>query len=360
MPSGLQDLLKIIDMGYEAEQRREDRQVQTTLSLLESSARRMQQKEAMALRSEKYAFEKGAKLLEVAQGANDMTMTKLSNSMFSDFGGGSFDPTDVDSKTGTGYYKARLVAAGMNVNMKASNQTELDKYGVEIYNAIIGYATQPEAYRDKMLDLGEGILEMDYTQRNDDGSPKAGSKLEALVKMGVVKDGTFKGLQAIPVARANERDISREVLEFSTGDFEIQSPIGIRTYEDVFAAKIADQFEQEDVFNSLNQIEFASLLESMGRDPDRAKKMASLHSKEGVSGVNAFLAKGSMGRSPSAKAADVKVGEKRYDPVEGVVYEIISVPDNTAEGKYLIRDVDTNEEIRVPSYIAGQLELRVP
>ena len=360
MPSGLQDLLKIIDMGYEAAQRTEDRQVQTTLALLESSARRKQQKEAMALRSEKYAFEKGAKLLEVAHDANEMTMTKLSNSMFSDFGGGSFDPTDVDSKTGTGYYKARLVAAGMNVNMKASNQTELDKYGVEIYNAIIGYATQPEAYRDKMLDLGEGILEMDYTQRNDDGSPKAGSKLEALVKMGVVKDGTFKGLQAIPVARANERDIAREVLEFSTGDFEIQSPIGIRTYEDVFAAKIADQFEQEDVFDSLNQIEFASLLESMGRDPDRAKKMASLHSKEGVSGVNAFLAKGSMGRSPSAKAADVKVGEKRYDPVEGVVYEIISVPDNTAEGKYLIRDVDTNKEIRVPSYIAGQLELRVP
>jgi hypothetical protein len=357
MPSGLQDLLKIIDMGYEAEQRSEDRQVQTTLALLESSARRMQQKEAMALRSEKYAFEKGAKLLEVAHDANEMTMTKLSNSMFSDFGGGSFDPTDVDSKTGTGYYKELLKAAGMNVN---KNETELDKYGVEIYNAIIGYATQPEAYRDKMLDLGEGILEMDYTQRNDDGSPKAGSKLEALVKMGVVKDGTFKGLQAIPVARANERDIAREVLEFSTGDFEIQSPIGIRTYEDVFAAKIADQFEQEDVFDSLNQIEFASLLESMGRDPDRAKKMASLHSKEGVSGVNAFLAKGSMGRSPSAKAADVKVGEKRYDPVEGVVYEIISVPDNTAEGKYLIRDVDTNKEIRVPSYIAGQLELRVP
>ena len=137
MPSGLQDLLSIIDKGYEAEQRREDRQVQTTLALLESGARRKQQREEMALRSEKYAFEKGAKMIELAQSVNDMAMTKSADLAFSTFGGGLYDVSN---------------AANPGKALKRHLNTVFDDWdddplGVKIYNTLAGYAVDPERYR---------------------------------------------------------------------------------------------------------------------------------------------------------------------------------------------------------------------
>ena len=344
MASGLQDLLKIIDMGYEAEQRREDRQVQTTLALLESSARRKQATAEMALKSERFALEKSAKMLEVAQSANDMAMTKQANFVFSTLGGGSFDPAETDSKTGVGYYKDLLKDSGFKDGRK------LDAYGTKIYNTIIGYSSQPEAYRDQILGLGEEILEMRYTDIGEDGAYKSGSTLSKFNAMGALNEDVFSTLEGIPVSRANERDISREVLEFTTGDYEIQSPIGIRSYDDILADRIAGQFEEEDVFNSLNQLELASLLEMFGNNPDEAKRLSALHRNEGVLEVL------SSERLGAQTYKSITEGKKYVDPNTGRVFVMVSAPQNRQEGKYLIRDVSNDKQFHVPSYVAAKLK----
>ena len=337
MPSGLQDLLSIIDKGYEAEQRREDRQVQTTLALLESGARRKEQREEMALRSEKLAFEKGAKMIELAQSVNDMSMTKSADLAFSTFGGGLYDVSN---------------AANPGKALKRHLNTVFDDWdddplGVKIYNTLAGYAVDPERYREGMLDLAESTLNMQMTDMDEDGIVKPGSDLAKMTSLGV-KPSTMESFEAIPVARANEKDISREIYEFTTGDYEIQSPIATRTYEDIMAQRYADAYEQlPDIFNSLNEIEFTSLLESF-YGKDEAARIAKTHGEEGQLAVW-------KGRNMGGRLQSIDEGQTRVDPATGDVYEIIVVPTDRVEGNYEIRNVNTNENIVVPAYVAGKL-----
>ena len=329
MPSGLQDLLSIIDKGYEAEQRREDRQVQTTLALLESGARRKEQREEMALRSEKYAFEKGAKMIELAQSVNDMAMTKSADLAFSTFGGGLYDVSN---------------AANPGKALKRHLNTVFDDWDDD---PLAGYAVDPERYREGMLDLAESTLNMQMTDMDEDGIVKPGSDLAKMTSLGV-KPSTMESFEAIPVARANEKDISREIFEFTTGDYEIQSPIGIRTYEDVQAQQYADAYESlPDIFNSLNEIEFTSLLESF-YGKDEAAEIAKTHGEEGQLAVW-------KGRGIGGRVHAIIQGETRVNPSTGEVYEIVVVPTDRVEGNYEIRNVNTGETEVVPAYVAGKL-----
>ena len=337
MPSGLQDLLSIIDKGYEAEQRREDRQVQTTLALLESGARRKQQREEMALRSEKLAFEKGAKMIELAQSVNDMSLTKSADLAFSTFGGGLYDVSNTSNP-------GKALKSHLNTVFKDYRK---DPLAVNIYNTLAGYAIEPERYRESMLDLGESVLNMQMTDMDEDGIVKIGSDLAKMTSLGVTSS-TLESFEAIPVSRANEKDISREIYEFTTGDYEIQSPIATRTYEDIQAQRYADAYESlPDIFNSLNEIEFTSLLESF-YGKDEAARIAKTHGEEGQLAVW-------KGRNMGGRLQSIDEGQTRVDPATGDVYEIIVVPTDRVEGNYEIRNVNTNENIVVPAYVAGKL-----
>jgi len=231
MPSGLQDLLTIIDKGYEDTLRRDERRVQTSLALMESSANR-------ALQAEKYAFEKGSKLLALSQNLNDANMSKLANNIYGMAGGALYDEED-EGKSLKAYMRT-----GFGKNWKQ------DPMGISMYNALVGYSTQPERYRDSILDLGEDMLAMRMSDRDLD--PETGvmgvkekSNLSKLMAMGVITtEEDFELLEGVPVARANEKDIGREMYEFIRGDTEIDpdSLLGIRGYEDIIAGRMADAY----------------------------------------------------------------------------------------------------------------------